>query len=206
MRGVDGYSCVEKVVDELRDDDVDIYLNFVVSPWNTREDLKHVIEFCKKHGAYLQAGFYENIEYFDTTRRAGHLYRIDDLLTSPPLHSKPHPYFGLYTHWASGNLKIPCFNVLLRPVIRPNGDVELCEGKIVKLGNLYEKSLGEIWHSKRTAQLQRRYIRCNACWSDGQRAMDIRVASIFKTFIPSRLLNVTFGKCDWDKIPLLGTR
>ncbi|MDH5482946.1 MAG: radical SAM protein [Candidatus Bathyarchaeota archaeon] len=206
MRGVDCYSHVEKVVDELKSDDVDIYVNFVISPWNTREDFKHVIEFCKKHGVYLQSGYYENMEYFDTTTPAGKLYNITDLLSCPPLQSKPHRYFDLYHDWISGSLKIPCFSVLLRPVIRPNGDVELCEGKATKLGNLYEQSLGEIWHSKRTAELQRRYIRCNACWADGQRPMDVRISSLLKTFIPSRLLNRFFGKCDWNKIPLLSIR
>ena len=205
IRGVDGYSRVEKVVNELKDDDVEIYVNFVVNPWNTREDLKHVIEFAKQHHIYLSMGYYENMEYFDTTRPAGHLYTIDDLLSYPPL-PYPHPYFDLYHDWVSGNLKIPCFSVLLRPVIRPNGDVELCEGKAIKLGNLYERNLGEIWNSKETRELQRRYIRCNACWADGQRTLDVRVSRVLKTFIPSRLLNMVFGRCDWEKIPLLGTR
>lgn len=205
IRGASGYSCVEKVVDELKDDDIDIYVNFTVSPWNTREDFKHVIEFCKQHRVHLFVGYYENMEYFDTTTPAGHLYKITDLITCPPFGANSHPYFNLYSHWASGNLKMPCFGVFLKPVIRPNGDVELCEGKRIKLGNLHEKSLGEIWHSKRTAELQRKYVRCNACWSDGQRASDLRVASLLKTFIPSKLLNMAFGKCDWDRIQLLGS-
>lgn len=206
IRGVNGYSSVEKVVDELKDDEVDIIVNFVVNPWNTREDFKHVTEFCKKHGVYLFVGYYENMEYFDTTRPAGHLYKIYDLLSCPPLPSDPHAYFELYHYWVSGSLKIPCFSVLLRPVIRPNGDVELCEGKAIKLGNLYERSLGEIWNSKGTLELQRRYIHCNACWADGQRPSDVRISSLLKTFIPSKLLNMFFGRCDWEKIPLLGTR
>ncbi|MDH5482944.1 MAG: radical SAM protein [Candidatus Bathyarchaeota archaeon] len=206
IRGAAGYSCVEKVVSELKDDDVYIYVNFTVSPWNTREDFKHVIEFCKKHRVHLFVGYYENMEYFDTTTPAGRLYKIDDLITCPPFGSISHPYFGLYPYWAMGNLKIPCFSVFLKPVIRPNGDVELCEGKAIKLGNLYEQSLGEIWHSKKTVELQRRYIRCNACWADGQRASDVRVASILRTLVPSGLLNRFFGKCDWNKIPSLRNR
>lgn len=204
MRCIDGYSRVEKVVNELKDDKVHIYINFVVSPWNTREDFKHVVEFCKKHHVELLMGYYENMEYFDTTKQAGRLYDIRDLITSPPFHFHSHPYFDLYNDWISGGLKIPCFSVFLRPVIRPNGDVELCEGKTIKLGNLYERSLGEIWNSKKTRELQRKYMHCNACWADAQRPYDLRISSLLKTFVPSVLLNEVFGKCDWKKIPRLG--
>ena len=201
VRGVDGYSKVEKVVQELKDDKVSIYINFVVNPWNTRDDLMHVIEFCKKYGVYLLVGYYQNFPYFDTTRPADHLYDVNDLLTCPPLPSNPHPYFKLYDQWASGNLNIPCFGVLLRPVIRANGDVELCEGRESVVGNLYEQNLGEIWTSRKTRDLQRQFIRCNACWADGQRPMDIVISSILKSFIPPMLLNRMLGKYDWEKVP-----
>lgn len=196
VRGVDGYSKVEKVVQELRGDEVSIYIFFVVNPWNSRKDLTHVIEFCRKYGAHLLVGYYQNFPYYDTTLPAEHLYDVNDLLTS-----SPHPYFMLYDQWASGNLNLPCFSVLLRPVIRTNGDVELCEGRESKIGNLYEQSLGEIWASRKTRDLQRRFFRCNACWADGQRPMDIVTTSILRSFFPPALLDRVLGEYDWGKVP-----
>jgi MoaA/NifB/PqqE/SkfB family radical SAM enzyme len=203
VRGVDGYSKVEKVVQELKDDKVSVYIFFVVNPWNTRDDLIHVIDFSKKYGLYLLLGYYQNFPYFDTIQPANNLYEINDLLTGTPFPSNPHPYFKLYAQWASGNLNIPCLSVLLRPVIRANGDVELCEGRKSIIGNLYEQSLGEIWTSKKTRELQRQFIHCNACWADGQRTMDIVLSSILRSFLPSILLNKALGKYDWKKIPTI---
>jgi MoaA/NifB/PqqE/SkfB family radical SAM enzyme len=200
VRGVDGYSKVEKVVQKLKDE-VSIYINFVASPWNTRKDLRHVSEFCKKYGVYLLVGYYQNVPYFDTTRPAGHLWEFNDLLTCPPLLTNPHPYFKLYHQWVSGNLNIPCFGVLLRPSIRTNGDVELCEGRESVLGNLYEQSLEEIWASKKTRDLQRQFFRCNACWGDDQRCKDIVIISILRSLFPPMLLNKVLGKYDWGKVP-----
>jgi MoaA/NifB/PqqE/SkfB family radical SAM enzyme len=201
VRGVDGYSKVEKVVQELRKDEVSIYIFFVVNPWNTRKDLKHVIEFCRKYGVHLLAGYYQNFPYYNTTLPAEHLYDVNDLLSRPSFSSNPHPYFKLYDQWASGDLNIPCFSVLLRPVIRTNGDVELCEGRESKIGNLYKQRLGEIWASKKTRDLQRQFFRCNACWADGQRPMDIVICSILRSFFPPALLDRVLGKYDWEKVP-----
>jgi MoaA/NifB/PqqE/SkfB family radical SAM enzyme len=200
VRGVDGYSKVEKVVRELRDE-VSIYVNFVVNPWNTRADLKHVIEFCNKYGVHLLIGYYQNIPYFDTTQHAGHLWEFTDLLTHPDLLTVRHPYFSLYHEWVIGNLRIPCFGVLLRPSIRTNGDVDLCEGRASVIGNLYEQSLEEIWTSKKTRALQIQSFGCSACWGDDQRPKDIVMTSILRSLFPPFLLNRVFGKYDWEKVP-----
>lgn len=207
IRGVDGYSNIEKIVAELKDDDVTIYANYVINPWNTRQDLIHVIDFCRKNGIYFLAGYYENFEYLETTKKTGRLYNINDLLRYAPLESSPnHPYFKLHPHWVSGHLRIPCFSVFLSPVIKPNGDVELCEVKEVKLGNLYEQDLGEIWASKKTRDLQRRFMHCNACWADGHRPVSIHVGSLLRSFVPAFFLNRIFGKYDWEKLPHLVSR
>jgi MoaA/NifB/PqqE/SkfB family radical SAM enzyme len=200
VRGVDGYSKVEKVVQELKDE-VSIYVNFVANPWNTRNDLIHVIEFCKKYNVHLLLGYYQNLPYFDTTQNAGHLWEFNDLLADSTLLTIRHPFFSLYHEWVSGNLNIPCFSVLLRPLIRTNGDVDLCEGRESVIGNLYEQSLDEIWTSKKTRALQRQSFRCNRCWGDDQRPKDIVITSVLRSLFPPMLLNKVLGKFDWEKVP-----
>lgn len=192
IRGVDGYSCVERVVKELKDDDLRLSIGYTVSPWNIRDDLLHVINFCSKYRVDLNIGYYCNMEYYDITKPADKLYRVDDLAN--------HPYHRLYPQWSSGNLDMPCMSIFLRPVVRPNGDVELCEPKQIKLGNLHEQSLGEIWLSDRTRELQRKYLHCNACWHDAQRGCDIYVTSILKSFVPSSLAGVILNGYNWQKI------
>jgi MoaA/NifB/PqqE/SkfB family radical SAM enzyme len=100
---------------------------------------------------------------------------------------------------------MPCLSIFLRPVVRPNGDVELCEPLQIKLGNLYEQNLEEIWHSKKTQELHRKYISCNGCWHDAQRPVDIEVISTLKPFLPCKVMNRFFGEYDWKEIPKIVT-
>jgi MoaA/NifB/PqqE/SkfB family radical SAM enzyme len=192
IRGVDGYSCVEKVLEELKEDDVRVEIGYTVSPWNTREDLLHVIGFCQKHRVSLSVGYYCNIEYYDVTKPAERLYNVDDIINQS--------YHRLYPLWASRDLRMPCLSIFVRPVIRPNGDVELCEPRQIKLGNLHEKGLGEIWRSKRTRRLQQENIRCAACWHDAQRLCDISVIAATKLLLPPALMNRVLSGYDWEKI------
>ena len=190
-RGVDGYSHVKKVVEELRDDNVRINIGYTISPWNSRSDLLHVMDFCTKNAVDLHVGYYSSVEYYDV-KNAGDLYTVEDLID--------HPYHKLYPIWVSGNLKMPCLRIFLGPVIRPNGDVCLCEPRQIKLGNLYEQDLDEIWHSNRTTMLQKRNFSCNGCWHDSQRESDIHAIQTFKYLVPPLLLNTIFGKSDWRRI------
>jgi MoaA/NifB/PqqE/SkfB family radical SAM enzyme len=192
IRGVDGYPHVRRVVEELRDDNVRINVAYTISPWNSRGDLLHVMDFCKKNALSLHVGYYSGIEYYDV-KYAGSLYTVDDLID--------HPYHRLYPMWVSGNLKMPCLTVFLRPVVRPNGDVYLCEPLQIKLGNLYEQDLEAIWHSQRTRILQKSNFSCNGCWHDSQRQGDIHaISTLAKYLVPPVVLNRIFGKSDWRRI------
>jgi MoaA/NifB/PqqE/SkfB family radical SAM enzyme len=196
VRGVDGYSRVEKVVDELSGEDVHIGVGFTVNPWNSRLDLLHVMDFCRRKAVDLHVGYYCGMEYYGVSKSAGELYLVGDLVH--------HPYHRLYPVWASGNLEMPCLSILLRTVIRPNGDVELCEPSQIRLGNLYEENLEEIWRSHETRLLHKNKFSCNGCWHDTQRLCDFQALSSLK-LVPDTLLNRVFGKSDWNKIfKLLG--
>jgi radical SAM protein with 4Fe4S-binding SPASM domain len=191
-RGVDGYSKVEKVIEDLKGSDTRLSVGYTVNPWNSREDLIHVMKFSKEHNVDLNIGYYCTMEYYDTKVKMGSSYTVDDLVDQP--------YHILYSSWVSGKLNMPCLSIFLRPVIRPNGDVELCEPLQIKLGNLYEDSLSKIWRNERTLSLQKKFMYCNSCWHDAQRGCDIRVLSIIKLFIPTPLLKTLYPKFDWSKI------
>lgn len=191
IRGVDAYSKVEQVVRELRDS-TRINIEYNVTPWNTRKDLIHVADFCRKYHVDLWVGYYTEQEYFETATSAGRLYDVNDLID--------HPYHRFHGEWASGNLKMPCFSIFARPLIRPNGDVVLCDPKEVVLGNLHQKSLKEIWTSKNTRAIQKQYTSCNGCWSDCHRPLDFDMISWAKTFIPRIVMQRILPGYDWPRI------
>lgn len=193
VRGADNYYNIERIVNELKSE-TDIFISYTINPWNTRQDLLHVIEFCRKNGITLNVAYYSDIEYFDATGKEP-LYQADDLIS--------HPYLRLYDSWLSGNLRLPCYSIRGRCVVRPNGDVDLCEQKEIKLGNLYQQKLGDILNSKRVIDIQNEYLNCNACWIGCQRTIDIELTSLLKSFIPNPLLNRFLGTYEWQKLPNL---
>ncbi|MGB1247804.1 MAG: radical SAM protein [Chitinophagales bacterium] len=69
MRGKDGYDKVLKVIENLKDV-VPISLMFTLSPYNSFEDLDHVIGVCKENDIDVRVGVYNDIEFFDTVEKA----------------------------------------------------------------------------------------------------------------------------------------
>lgn len=173
IRGVDTYKNVVRIVKELKDF-TQIVIEYTISKWNTREDLEFVMDFVKKHNINLSVGYYSKVEYFEAGEDTSGLYTVSDIFTSD--------YYTLYPLWASGKLNIPCFSIFVRPVVKPNGDVELCEAREIKLGNLYKRTFGEIWRDRKTARIIRSFSKCNRCWLNCQRTSDLGV-----TYIPRRL-------------------
>ncbi len=69
MRGKDGYDNVLKVINECKDI-VPISAMFTLSPYNSFEDLDHVIGVCKEKNIDIRVGIYNDIEFFDTVEKA----------------------------------------------------------------------------------------------------------------------------------------
>lgn len=69
MRGKDGYDSVLKVIHECKDI-VPISAMFTLSPYNSFEDLDHVIEVCQENNIDIRVGVYNDIEFFDTVEKA----------------------------------------------------------------------------------------------------------------------------------------
>jgi len=83
MRGKAGYDSVLQVIEACKDH-VPVSVMFTLSPYNDFDDLRHVAEVCKRYGADLRVGIYNNINFFDTIDQAHHteigaLKHTDDL-------------------------------------------------------------------------------------------------------------------------------
>jgi MoaA/NifB/PqqE/SkfB family radical SAM enzyme len=192
IRGVDGYSRVEEVVTTLKYDDVTLNIGYTISPFNNRSDLVHVIDFCNMHEVNLSVGYYCDMQYYDIEKNTTSLYNVADLFNGT--------YHNLYPMWASQKYDKPCLSIFMKPAIRPNGDVELCEPRQIKIGNLYEDSLSKIWKSKKTEEAQRANFNCQMCWHDSQRQCDFSTFSHVKRIFPPFILDRFFGSRDWRKM------
>lgn len=83
MRGKDGYDGVLKVIHECKDI-VPISVMFTLSPYNSFEDLDHVIGVCQENNIDVRVGIYNDIEFFDTVEKA-HEVEISSLKTKEQL-------------------------------------------------------------------------------------------------------------------------
>jgi MoaA/NifB/PqqE/SkfB family radical SAM enzyme len=77
MRGKDGYDGIMHVMEELQKT-VPISVMFTLSPYNDFDDLRHVMGVCKRFGADLRVGVYNDISFFDTIENA-HQHDIGSL-------------------------------------------------------------------------------------------------------------------------------
>ena len=69
MRGKDGYENVLKVIEECRGI-VPVSAMFTLSPYNSFEDLDHVINVCNEYNIDVRIGVYNDVEFFDTIEKA----------------------------------------------------------------------------------------------------------------------------------------
>lgn len=252
MRGKDGYDSVIKVIEHCKDL-VPISAMFTLSPYNSFEDLDHVIKVCQKHDIDVRVGIYNDIEFFDTVEKA-HSTEISskknneklnfkkvrtefadvskkkktELRTSQyeklkiPKHnfdekSTPSQQFHhlipqsiretsenfdfvlLYDEWRRHNTKMKCYSILDSAVVHPNGDVPICQNLELKLGNVHESSLDEIFNSHASQKTQKEYSHnCNQCWINFHRKYDIIMLRSLEKFFPKRVIEVIYGKYQWS--------
>ena len=202
MRGVDGYSKVIKVVETLKDE-VPISLMFCLSPWNSFEDMRYVIEIAEYYSIDVRIGIYGTMAFFDT--KAG-LISVDDFVKQIPqnIHSTQENYdfVALYDQWRKGNLKLRCQSIMSNLVIHSNGDVPICQNLDVKLGNIHDNTLDEIFNGKSSCKTQCDYSRdCNDCWINFHRKYDIILLRNFEKIFPKRLIEKFYGKYSWTDNP-----
>ncbi len=163
---------------------------YTMSNFNTRQDLKNVIAFAREKNIDLKLGIATNAEFFqarteksDITLTTDELYQFEDLV------NKGDQYLQLYRAWKRGYTP-PCDSIREHLVLMYNGDVMLCEAKMVKLGNIFEledkthytpgKALTNLWHSAETRRTLEDYRTCNDCWMSCMRKMDAKRQSVDK--------------------------
>jgi MoaA/NifB/PqqE/SkfB family radical SAM enzyme len=192
VRGVDGYYNVLKVIEELKDE-TNITIAYTVNPWNSREDYLHVLEITKKYNLNLETVIYDDVKLFNTEFVGDRLlYDVSNLMDNG-LNRK---FILFYKKWLEG-LRIPCLSIRVNTYVMPNGDVRLCHGTDVVLGNLYERSFDEIWRSRETRKILKLYTNCNKCYGHCHRMFDLGVLEKTK-FLPKFILKRLWGDFEYE--------
>ena len=200
MRGRDGYDKVIEVIEACRDI-VSSSLMFCLSPWNSFEDMKHVIDCAKKYSIDVRIGIYSTMSFFDTTKdlmEANDDNFIRQIPSSIHQTDENFDFVALYDEWKNNRLKLRCHSIFSELVIHSNGDVPLCQNLDVVLGNIHENTLDEIFNSKETCKIQCQHSKaCNQCWINYHRKYDIILLRNLEIMFPKRLIELFYGKYQW---------
>jgi MoaA/NifB/PqqE/SkfB family radical SAM enzyme len=215
MRGADGFDKVVQVVEACRNT-VPVSLMFTLSPYNSFDDMSFVIEIAKKYNTDIRIGIYNNIDFFDTvdaahvnetgSRNGSYHDRnfVEKIPASVRDTSENYDFLILYNEWKNRKLKLKCYSIFDSLVIHPNGNVPVCQNLDVKLGNIYEKSLDEIYNGRDTVELQKKYAKtCNECWINFHRKYDIVLLRSLEKLLPKPVIQLFYGKYQWTDNPKL---
>ena len=250
MRGKDGYDSVLEVIEACKDI-VPISVMFTLSPYNSFDDLDHVIWVCQENNIDVRAGVYNDIEFFDTVEKA-HETEVSTLKTKEKLsfgnvknelkniattkkerlnklqyqrisvskHNESNlnylsnfqklipqsvkdteenfDFLLLYDEWRKKKTKLKCYSILDSIVVHPNGDVPICQNLGLKLGNVNDSSLDEIFNSVASQKTQKEYVHnCNQCWVSFHRKYDIVMLRTLEKLFPKRIIEIIYGKYQW---------
>jgi MoaA/NifB/PqqE/SkfB family radical SAM enzyme len=114
--------------------------------------------------------------------------------------SENYDFLVLYNEWRQNNLKMRCYSILDSLVILPDGDVPICQNLDLKIGNVFEKSLDEIFNGKETQQLQNNYVHnCNQCWLNFHRKYDVILHRTFEKYFGKNITSKLFGYYQWEQ-------
>ena len=250
MRGKDGYDGVLKVIQECKDL-VPVSAMFTLSPYNSFEDLDHVIGVCQENDIDVRIGVYNDIEFFDTVEKAHeteisilknkeqltfgkvkkdlkdfalnkketlnklqyeslslskhnatNLNSISDfkkLIPNSIRNTKENfDFLLLYDEWRKQNTKLKCYSILDSVVVHPNGDVPICQNLGLKLGNVHDNTLDEVFNSAISQKTQKEYVHnCNQCWINFHRKYDIVMLRTLEKLFPKRIIELIYGKYQW---------
>lgn len=210
MRGKDGYGKVLQVIDALHKE-CPVSVMFTLSPYNGFEDLHHVMDVCKSYDIDLRVGIYNNISYFDTVDKAhvpgeAGFTEINRFFELPPdirqrlgEFEENLDFLMLYQQWQQGQLKLPCYSIFDSLVVLPNGDVPICQNLDLKLGNVHQQTLDEIFNDAATIAQQKKHCRdCNGCWINFHRKYDITLFRLAEQYMGPALTARLFGDYQWN--------
>jgi len=213
MRGADGFDKVIEVIETCKDV-VPVSLMFTLSPYNTFDDLDFVVNIAKKYDIDIRIGIYNDIDFFSTVEKA-HETNIGEVINAEKQASnndnfkeqipenvkdtsENYDFLVLYDEWRKGRLKLNCFSIFDSLVIHPDGNIPVCQNLNVTLGNVYEKTLDEIYNGKTARKIQKQYARnCNRCWINFHRKYDIVLLRSLEKFLPKSFIQIFYGKYQW---------
>jgi MoaA/NifB/PqqE/SkfB family radical SAM enzyme len=110
-----------------------------------------------------------------------------------------YDYVSLYTNWLEGNLRLTCNSIMDSLIVLPDGSVPICQNLNLKLGNVHEKSLDEIFNSEASVHTQQHYSKnCNLCWISYHRKYDIALYKNFEKFFGRTATSKLLGYYKWD--------
>jgi len=176
IRGVDTFKNIRKIVSDIKDI-TNITIDFTISPFNQKKDLVDVVNFCEENNINIAVGVYNQPEFFDTDTKPKKAFEFDDIKAKcfyfhPAANNR---FIKYYNKWLDGEMKLNCYSIRSLLSILPDGDVSLCQGKNIILGNLYKTSLSDIWNSEETIKTQKKNKHCNGCFLSCQRPVDIAI-------------------------------
>jgi hypothetical protein len=108
-------------------------------------------------------------------------------------------FLVLYNQWKQGNVKLKCYSILDSLVILPNGDVPLCQNLDLKIGNIHNNTLDEVFNGESSIKIQKDYVKnCNACWLNFHRKYDVVLYRNFEKFFGRGITSKLFGYYQWS--------
>lgn len=191
VRGIDGYDLVLRSIELIRNM-TKISIIYTINPWNDQKDLDQIIGFCKERNLDLRIGIYNNMEFFDTTKRMHENdYEIEtdvDISTFP----ENQEFLDLYKHWQNGDVLLPCYSIRQELVVYPNGDIPICQNKQIILGNLNERTLDDTIAAPDSIALQKEQKYCNGCWISFHRKFEVALFRGIR-YIPKAIVRKILG-------------
>jgi hypothetical protein len=113
--------------------------------------------------------------------------------------SENYDFLVLYNEWRQNNLKMGCYSILDSLVILPNGEVPICQNLDLKIGNVFHRSLDEIFNGEATQKIQREYVHnCNQCWLNFHRKYDVVLYRTFEKYFGRMITTKLFGYYQWE--------
>lgn len=111
-----------------------------------------------------------------------------------------YDFLVLYDEWRRKKLKLNCYSILDSLVILPDGGVPICQNLDLKLGNVYEKSLDEIFNGPESVAIQKDHVHnCNQCWINFHRKYDVVLYRTMEKYFPKGIVNKMFGYYQWEE-------
>jgi MoaA/NifB/PqqE/SkfB family radical SAM enzyme len=110
-----------------------------------------------------------------------------------------YDYISLYQNWLSGNLRLKCYSILDSLIILPDGSVPICQNLDLKLGNIHQTTLDELFNGPKARKLQQHYSQhCNQCWISYHRKYDIALFRTFEKYFGKWATGKMLGYYKWD--------